>query len=285
MSASGSTRPSGWMTFVVVVARDHVQQRVGLADVGEELVAEALALVRARHQAGDVVDLDRVRDDARGPDRARHGVEPLVATGTHRDVRLDRREGVVRGLRAGRRERVEQRRLARVGHPDDPDLHRRPSAPERRCRARRRRRCRTGSARRGRGARTPSRRAAPYERRARQQRAERRAAANDEVECDDGNERPVGVAIRCGRSSTDRAAAADRDLDRGREQRRRSPTHAGRAQPAPAAPAVDGRAGHPEREPHRAVLAQPRVARAPSGRSPACGRASARAGRARGRAR
>ena len=29
-----------------------------------------------------------------------------------------------------------------------------------------------------------------------------RAAANDEVECEDGNERPVGVAIRCGRSST-----------------------------------------------------------------------------------
>ena len=28
-----------------------------------------------------------------------------------------------------------------------------------------------------------------------------RAAANDDVECDDGNERPVGVAIRCGRSS------------------------------------------------------------------------------------
>src|SRR3954452_2660994 len=29
-----------------------------------------------------------------------------------------------------------------------------------------------------------------------------RAAANDDVECEDGNERPVGVAIRCGRAST-----------------------------------------------------------------------------------
>src|SRR3954451_8996664 len=29
-----------------------------------------------------------------------------------------------------------------------------------------------------------------------------RAAANDDVECEEGNERPVGVAIRCGRSST-----------------------------------------------------------------------------------
>ena len=51
------------------------------------------------------------------------------ATGTHRDVRLDRRERVVRGLRAGARERVEERRLARVGHPDDADLHHRPRLP------------------------------------------------------------------------------------------------------------------------------------------------------------
>jgi hypothetical protein len=28
------------------------------------------------------------------------------------------------------------------------------------------------------------------------------AAANDDDECEDGNDRPVGVAMRCGRSST-----------------------------------------------------------------------------------
>ena len=56
----------------VVVRADDVQDRVGLADVGQELVAEPLALVRARDQAGDVVDLDRVGDDVRGADRRRH---------------------------------------------------------------------------------------------------------------------------------------------------------------------------------------------------------------------
>ena len=90
------------MTFVVVVGADDVQQRVGLADVGQELVAEPLALVRARDEAGDVVELDRVRDDARGADRARHRVEPLVVHRDDRDVRLDRRERVVRRLRARR---------------------------------------------------------------------------------------------------------------------------------------------------------------------------------------
>ena len=55
--------------------------------------------------------------------------EPLVLHPDDRDVRLDRRERVVRGLRARLRERVEQRGLARVGHPDDADLHHRPKLP------------------------------------------------------------------------------------------------------------------------------------------------------------
>ena len=63
----------------VVVHAHHVQQRVGLADVGQELVAEPLALVRARHQPGDVVELDRVRHHVRGaarPARPRSSARP-----------------------------------------------------------------------------------------------------------------------------------------------------------------------------------------------------------------
>ena len=48
---SGSTRPSGWTTLSVVVGADHVHDRVGLADVGEELVAEALARGERRRRA------------------------------------------------------------------------------------------------------------------------------------------------------------------------------------------------------------------------------------------
>ena len=51
----------------VVVDADHVDDRVGLADVGQELVAEALAAVRAGDEPGDVVEGDRVRDDASRP--------------------------------------------------------------------------------------------------------------------------------------------------------------------------------------------------------------------------
>ena len=124
MSAAGSTRPSGWMTLSSPMAADDVQQRVGLADVGQELVAEALALVRAGDEPRDVVEVDRVRDDVRGLHGLGHRLEPRVVDRHHGDVRLDRRERVVRGLRPGAGERVEQRGLARVRHADDPDLHR-----------------------------------------------------------------------------------------------------------------------------------------------------------------
>ena len=107
----------------VLVGADDVDDRVGLPDVGEELVAEALALVRAGDESGDVVELDRVRDDLRRLDRVRNGIESLVADRHHGDVWLDRRKRVVGGLDCDAGERAEQRRLAGVRHPDDPDLH------------------------------------------------------------------------------------------------------------------------------------------------------------------
>ena len=57
---------------VLVAVRAHdVHDRVGLADVREEAVAEPLALVRAGDEAGDVVEVDRVPDDLRRADRLR----------------------------------------------------------------------------------------------------------------------------------------------------------------------------------------------------------------------
>ncbi len=108
---------------VVVVGAHDVDDRVGLADVRQEAVAEALAAVRARDEARDVVEVDRVRDDLRRAHDASDRVKALVGDGDDRDIRLDRRERVVRGVDAGLRQRIEQRRLTRVRHPDDADLH------------------------------------------------------------------------------------------------------------------------------------------------------------------
>ena len=67
---------------VVLEAAHHVRDRIGLADVREELVAEALALRGAGHQAGDVDELDRRRHDLLRAARcrpARPGADPAPA--------------------------------------------------------------------------------------------------------------------------------------------------------------------------------------------------------------
>ena len=109
---------------VEAVAADDVADRVGLADRGEELVAEALALRGALDEAGDVVEGDRRRHQLGAADGLPDLLEALVGDPGDRDVGLDRRERVVAGLGAALGQGVEERRLARVGQPDYPHLHR-----------------------------------------------------------------------------------------------------------------------------------------------------------------
>ena len=80
---------------LVAVGAHDVHERVRLADVREEAVAETLALVRSRDEAGDVVEVDRVPHDLRRADGARNLLEALVAHRHDRDVGLDRGERVV----------------------------------------------------------------------------------------------------------------------------------------------------------------------------------------------
>ena len=63
MSRIGSTEPGDVDHVRIVEAAHHHQDRVRLADVGEELVAEAFALRRALDEPGDVDDLDDRGDD------------------------------------------------------------------------------------------------------------------------------------------------------------------------------------------------------------------------------
>ena len=129
MSAAGSTRPSGWMTFSSWWVRTTCSSASVSRMLARNLLPRPSPLLRAGDEPGDVVELDRVRDEVRGADDPRHRVEALVVHGHDGDVRLDRRERVVRRIRAGLAERVEQRGLACIGHPDDADLHHRPRLP------------------------------------------------------------------------------------------------------------------------------------------------------------
>ncbi len=95
--------------------------RVGLADVREELVAEPLALARALHDPGDVDERHGRRQDPLAAEQLRELREARIGQAHDADVRLDRRERVVRGEHARAGQRVEQRRLADVRKADDAD--------------------------------------------------------------------------------------------------------------------------------------------------------------------
>ena len=115
---------------VILEAAQHMHDGVAFADVGEELVAEALALRRAAHDARDVDEGDARRDDLR---RARDGcerVEPRIGHGDVAHVRLDGAERIIRRLRRRRLgERVEEGRLADVRQPDNAHLQAHDAAP------------------------------------------------------------------------------------------------------------------------------------------------------------
>ena len=90
------------------------QQRVDLTQAAEE----------RGPRAGDVLHPDRGGCELLRADERRDPVEPVVGDRGHADVGLVRLRGVGGDLGARLRQRVEQRRLARVGEPHDADLER-----------------------------------------------------------------------------------------------------------------------------------------------------------------
>ena len=107
----------------VLVAEDagDLADRGGLADVREELVAQALALRGAADDAGDVDELDRRGQQLLRAEDLRELRQPVVGHADDADVGLDRRERVVRREHVVLGQRVEEGRLARVGETDDAD--------------------------------------------------------------------------------------------------------------------------------------------------------------------
>ncbi len=104
---------------VVLEAADDVRDRVGLADVRQELVAEALALRGAGHQPGDIDELHGRRNDFLRLGDVRQRLQARIGHLDHADVRLDRAERIVLGRDLRRRERIEQCRFANVRQADD----------------------------------------------------------------------------------------------------------------------------------------------------------------------
>ena len=103
----------------VLKAPDDVNDRVALADVGEELVAESLSFGCAFDESRDINELDHGGGNLFRVIHLTEKADPLIRDRDDADVRIDRAEGVVRGLGTCLCERVKQRAFADVRESDD----------------------------------------------------------------------------------------------------------------------------------------------------------------------
>ncbi len=93
-SAMGSILPSTWVMSIILKQRSTLNHRIDLADIGQELVAQAAApLEAAAHQAGDIdAKVMRVEIAVSRPNRRSWPASPAcVADGHSRSGRVERR--------------------------------------------------------------------------------------------------------------------------------------------------------------------------------------------------
>ena len=112
-------RVGGARDVVVGERPQHEHDGVDLADVGEEAVAQALALARPLDEPADVDDLHGGVDDVAALGHLGEAVETVVGHLGDADVRVLGGEGVRRGQRAAAGEGVVQRALPGIGQADE----------------------------------------------------------------------------------------------------------------------------------------------------------------------
>src|SRR5690606_7769794 len=108
---------------LIFEASHHLDNGVGLADVGKELITEALAFRGTADEPGDVDELDGGGDDTLSfVHRLKHG-QAAIRNRNDADIRFDGGERVVCGegrLLSG--ECVKKGGLANIGQADDSGL-------------------------------------------------------------------------------------------------------------------------------------------------------------------
>ena len=105
--------------IVVGKAADDVRNRIGLADIRQELIAEPLAFRCAGDKPRDIDELDRCRNRALRPRDRGERRESRIGNLDDAHVGLDGAKRIVFRRGSGPGKRIEQRRLADVRQADD----------------------------------------------------------------------------------------------------------------------------------------------------------------------
>jgi hypothetical protein len=110
---------------VVHEAAGHEGHRVGVADIGQELVAQPLALGGAAHQARHIHEIDARGNDLLGAGDLGQRLQARLGHGHVAHIGLDGAERIIGRLGLRRLgQGVEQGGLAHIGQADDRDFQR-----------------------------------------------------------------------------------------------------------------------------------------------------------------
>ena len=103
----------------VVEAAHHVRDGVGLADVGEKLIAQPLALGSTRHQPGDINELNHSRDGLLRLGQRDQAFHARVGHFNDADIGLNGAKRIILRRDARLGQRVKECGFADVGQADD----------------------------------------------------------------------------------------------------------------------------------------------------------------------
>ena len=100
--------------IAILEAAHHMSHRIHLADMLQELVAQALALAGPLHQSGNVHEADRGGSGLLGVIHLMEDIQPAIRHRHHAYIRLDGAERIVGSFGASLGNSVKQRGLAYV---------------------------------------------------------------------------------------------------------------------------------------------------------------------------
>ncbi len=104
----------------VIKTPENMDDGIGVTDVGQKLVSDALSLTRTFGQSGYVHNLNRGRHDAGRMYQGVDGLKPWVRYRNNADIGFWAAECKGGGLSFGIGNTVEQGGLSRIGQTDDP---------------------------------------------------------------------------------------------------------------------------------------------------------------------
>ncbi|MNC33750.1 hypothetical protein D3C75_821560 [compost metagenome] len=104
---------------LILEAAHHVDNGIHLADMGQELVAQTLALTCAFYKTGNIDKFKSGRHDPVGIHNLRQLLETLVRHFHYAHIGINGTERVIGGFRPGLGNCIEQRRFAHIGQPDN----------------------------------------------------------------------------------------------------------------------------------------------------------------------